>query len=136
VERVKTEIIGFDSMVGGGIPRPSFILISGPQGTGKSTFGSQFLLNGAKAGEIGVYVSFLESQQILTRSMSECYGFDFNNSINSGLFHYMQYDPSLLTQIFEPSMGNIVSKVESTHARRIVIDPLNVMINEYQAGNK
>jgi KaiC/GvpD/RAD55 family RecA-like ATPase len=135
MERVNTGIYGFDLMVGGGIPRPSLILISGHQGIGKSTFGSQFLLNGTKVGEVGIYVSLLENQHILTRNMFDCYGFDFDTPIVSGHFHYMEYDPSQLTQLFEYCMGSIKQKIASTGARRIVIDPINVMIDDYQTTN-
>jgi circadian clock protein KaiC len=72
MERVKTWIRGFDSLAGGGIPRPSFILLVGNPGTGKSTFSIQFLLNGAKfANEIGVYGSFVEREENFIRNMAE-----------------------------------------------------------------
>ena len=58
IVRVATGIPGFDSILQGGIPFGTTILLSGACGTGKSTFAMQFLYNGAKHwGEPGVYVT-------------------------------------------------------------------------------
>jgi KaiC/GvpD/RAD55 family RecA-like ATPase len=38
VERVKTDIPGFDEIVGGGIPKRNVVLLSGGPGTDKSIF--------------------------------------------------------------------------------------------------
>lgn len=45
--RVKTGIFGLDEMMEGGIPRGNIILLSGTCGTGKSTFGMQYIYKGA-----------------------------------------------------------------------------------------
>jgi circadian clock protein KaiC len=77
VKRLRTWIEGFDPLVDGGIPRPSFVLLAGHPGTGKSTFGLQFLLNRLiHDNELGVYASFLETQEVFVRNMSSNYGFD------------------------------------------------------------
>jgi circadian clock protein KaiC len=132
MERVTSGIPGFDSMMGGGISRPSLILIAGQQGTGKSTLGLQFLLNGTKAGEKGLYVSFLGCQQILFRNLSESYGFDFDNPATLGLISFKEYDFSSMTSIFEQSLNYILHEVQSpAPVKRIVIDPLNLMIDEF-----
>jgi len=42
-------------MLEGGIPFPSNVLVSGETGTGKTTFGMQYLFKGAELGERGMY---------------------------------------------------------------------------------
>lgn len=48
---VKTGAPGFDTVLGGGLPGGRAYLIDGLPGTGKTTFGLQFLLEGKKSGE-------------------------------------------------------------------------------------
>ena len=51
LERIKTGIEGLDNIVGGGIPKSSITLVSGPPGGGKSIFCFQFLYEGIKEGK-------------------------------------------------------------------------------------
>ena len=50
-----TGILGLDDMIEGGLPIPSFTLVAGDAGTGKTTFCTQFLCKGADQGELGLY---------------------------------------------------------------------------------
>ena len=54
VKRISTGIPGLDSMIEGGLPRPSLILLAGDAGAGKTTFCTQFLCKGADQGEHGL----------------------------------------------------------------------------------
>lgn len=63
--RVKTGIPGFDELVAGGLPKESNILLTGIPGTGKTIFALQYLYNGAKNGEDGVYVTLDQSRYAL-----------------------------------------------------------------------
>ena len=49
--RIGTGIPGLDDMVEGGYPFPSTMLVAGGTGTGKTTFATQFLFEGARNGE-------------------------------------------------------------------------------------
>src|SRR4029077_10276019 len=61
-ERVPTGVPGFDELVEGGLMERSVTGIVGTAGTGKTTFGMQFVYSGAKDfGEKGLLVSFSES---------------------------------------------------------------------------
>ena len=63
-ERVKTDIRGFDEMVMGGFLPQTANLVEGPPGTGKSTFGMQFIYNGIQHhNEPGLIVPFEEFPQ-------------------------------------------------------------------------
>ena len=55
--KVPTGIKGLDSVISGGFPRGSLILLAGNPGTGKTVFSSAFLYHGAvDYGENGIYV--------------------------------------------------------------------------------
>lgn len=60
VARVSTGIAGLDAMLHGGVPRGSVTLVRGGPGAGKTTLAMQFLVDGAQAGERGLYLSLEE----------------------------------------------------------------------------
>ncbi len=68
--RIPTGIEGFDELVQGGLLEERIYLVSGPPGSGKTTFGVQFLAHGAALGEVGLYVTLLESPQNIIDDMS------------------------------------------------------------------
>ena len=49
--RIPSGVPGFDEALQGGLPRDALLLIEGPPGSGKTTFGLQFLLQGVRDGE-------------------------------------------------------------------------------------
>ncbi|HUP87962.1 MAG TPA: ATPase domain-containing protein, partial [Longimicrobiales bacterium] len=51
VTRQGSGVPGLDVLMGGGIPRGDAVMVSGPAGSGKTTFARQFLLEGLRAGE-------------------------------------------------------------------------------------
>ncbi|MDK2948483.1 RecA-superfamily ATPase, KaiC/GvpD/RAD55 family [Methanolobus vulcani] len=68
--RIKTGIEGFDELVQGGLLSDRVYLVSGPPGSGKTTFCVQYLAYGAALGETGLYVTLLESPQNIIDDMS------------------------------------------------------------------
>ncbi|KCZ71147.1 RecA-superfamily ATPase possibly involved in signal transduction [Candidatus Methanoperedens nitroreducens] len=68
--RVKTGIEGFDGLIEGGLLQGRQYLISGSPGSGKTTFGAQFLATGALVGEAGAYVALSESVGTIIEDMS------------------------------------------------------------------
>ena len=72
--RVSSGVPGFDDLVEGGLLRDRLYVVSGPPGSGKTTYCSQFITQGAKGGENCLYVTMHETQAELSKDMS---GFDF-----------------------------------------------------------
>ena len=56
-----TGVPGLDSVLVGGYPIHQLFLVEGEPGTGKTTLGLQFLLDGVRAGEKGLYVTLSET---------------------------------------------------------------------------
>jgi circadian clock protein KaiC len=68
-DRLPTGIPGMDALLGGGLLKRSATLVAGSAGIGKSTFGLQFILEGAARKEPGVIFTLEESpQQVLATS--------------------------------------------------------------------
>src|SRR5262245_8303727 len=74
--KCSTGITGFDEITLGGLPRGRPTLICGAAGCGKTLFGMEFLVRGARdRGEPGVCISFEESRDDLVRNVLSL-GFD------------------------------------------------------------
>src|SRR5690349_4171006 len=60
--RVSTGIAGLDDILGGGLDPNCLYLAEGRPGTGKTTLGLQFLLDGISRREKGLYITLSESE--------------------------------------------------------------------------
>ncbi len=73
-EQCVTGIEELDIMLGGGIPTGNTVLVTGSSGSGKTTLCMQFLINGARKGERGVFFTITEPLFKLTKNLE---GFNF-----------------------------------------------------------
>ncbi|MEM4347353.1 MAG: ATPase domain-containing protein [Candidatus Altiarchaeota archaeon] len=122
IERVKTGIPGLDELIEDGFPRGSTILVSGEPGTGKTIFGLQFLIEGAKNNERGLYVSF---EQNLDDILLQCekFGWDVRQYINNGTLKISSFD------IKEFKFDDMVQEIKSSNISRVVVDSLSSIIS-------
>jgi KaiC/GvpD/RAD55 family RecA-like ATPase len=68
--RIKSGIEEFDVLVEGGFLQGRQYLLSGSPGSGKTTFGVQFLAGGALEGETGAYIALSEGTGTIIDDMS------------------------------------------------------------------
>ena len=61
-EIAATGIEGLDYVLLGGFPRNHVYLLQGDPGVGKTTLGLQFLIEGARHGEKGLYITLSETR--------------------------------------------------------------------------
>ena len=61
-EKAGTGIWGLDNILAGGFSRGHVFLVEGAPGTGKTTVALQFLIEGARAGENGLYITLSETE--------------------------------------------------------------------------
>src|SRR5438105_13035267 len=61
--RMGTGIEGLDNILEGGFPKNRIYLVEGEPGTGKTTLALQFLLEGLRRGEPGLYVTLSETAE-------------------------------------------------------------------------
>ena len=125
---IKTGIRGLDELLGGGFLPGSVILLAGHPGTGKTTFGAQFLLEGLKNGERGIYVSFVESKEEFYRHM-RLLGMDFAKYEEEGLFYFIEASPPPSIPKLESCLKAIVERIIKQGARRVVIDSISALIS-------
>ena len=68
-----TGVPGLDAILTGGLPRNELYLVEGGAGTGKTTFGLQFMLEGVRNGERCLYLTLAQTERGLTR-IAESHG--------------------------------------------------------------
>jgi circadian clock protein KaiC len=74
-------IVGLDDILAGGLTPGHIYLLEGSPGTGKTTAALQFLLEGAKSGEKGLYITLSETEQEL-RDGAASHGWTLPDSID------------------------------------------------------
>jgi circadian clock protein KaiC len=68
LQTASTGIAGLDDVLAGGFSRARVFLLEGSPGTGKTTIATQFLLDGAAAGEKSLYITLSETEEELRES--------------------------------------------------------------------
>jgi circadian clock protein KaiC len=129
---LSTGIAGLDNILGGGLTRDRIYLIEGEPGTGKTTTGLQFLVEGARHGESVVYITLAETRGEL-EGVGESHGWDMEGiHIQEVLPSENLLQPEAQYTMFHPSeveMGTtmqlILSAIEEQKPTRVVIDSLS-----------
>jgi len=139
-QRADTGIRGLDDVLTGGLPRGRIYLIKGAAGSGKTTLGLQFLLNGARSGEKGLYVALSESraelEEVANSHRWDLSGIEILEIADAGEFRAQ--DDNTLFLPAEVELGEttrrILERVEHAHPSRVVIDSLSEI--RYLAGTE
>lgn len=126
IERVPTRIPGLDDMIDGGFEQHSTVLISGGCGTGKSTFGLQYIYEGVKMGETGLYVTIEEPIESVLATM-QSYGWDLDSLEHKDKIHIMRVKPEDLISLVKNEFNQITSKIKEIKAERVVIDSISAI---------
>ncbi|RLM57479.1 KaiA-binding protein [Halobellus sp. Atlit-31R] len=131
--RIPSGVSGFDHLIQGGFLPGRLYVLSGPPGSGKTTFTAQFVAEGLRNGENCLYITMHESREELVEDMSS-FDFGFETLAGSEQFRYVnlasQQGKRLLNQFSQsgnPSSvqsltDKIVAFVNSREIDRLVID--------------
>lgn len=135
---VRTGVSGFDDLTDGGLPGERLHVISGPPGSGKTTFALQFILAGVEDGERCLYISMHEDRSELRRSMAD---FEFATEelltagrlrfidifdADAGRFLVPELDGDYTTDV-RNQVRRVTEFVEEHSIDRIVLDSMMIL---------
>ncbi|WP_332824480.1 ATPase domain-containing protein [Ramlibacter sp.] len=132
-ERASTGIAGLDDVLGGGLPTGHVYLVEGDPGAGKTTLGLHFLIEGARNGEKGLYVTLSETEAEL-RTVAASHGWTLDGIELFELVSEEGLSPELEQSILHPAqielgetVQGVIAQVEKLGPRRVVFDSLSEM---------
>ena len=140
-ELCRTGIEQLDELLNGGIPTGSTVLTVGSSGSGKTTLCMQFLINGAKLGERGVFFTITEPLFKLTKNMN---GFSFYDKklIESGMVNLIDLriiserlglDTEKYTAEDASALLDILRDIaDELNVKRLVIDSITALCYRLQ----
>jgi circadian clock protein KaiC len=133
IPRARTGVPGLDDILAGGLAIGRVFLLEGTPGTGKTTIALRFLMEGAKEGEQGLYVTLSETANEL-RTAAASHGWELGDKIEvfevappESLLDADQQQSLLYSSDLElgETTKLIFEAVERTRAKRIVLDSLS-----------
>jgi len=130
--RVLTGIAGLDAVLNSGLPKGYMYVVEGEPGTGKTTLGLQYLMEGASKGEKVMYITLSESKLEL-ESVARSHKWSLDGV---ALFEFTPKEDSLRPEdqysVFHPSevelqdtTQSILSEVDRVKPSRLVLDALS-----------
>lgn len=134
---LSTNISGFDKLIdSGGFERGTSILVSGGCGTGKSIFSLEFLYNGCKQGQKGLYMGFEENPEQFKKWM-EKFNMDLEKYEKEGLLRIIKLDPYKIARTVNAILvkekkelkieGELSILPKNFQPDRVVIDSLSTL---------
>lgn len=127
MKKMPTGIPGLDELLEGGLYEKSSTVIAGPPGTGKTTFGLQFLYAGAtRFNQPGIFITFEQFPESIYRDARN-FGWDLQKCEADGTLKVIFTSPAVLKSELERERGLFDRLVAETDARRIVVDSITLM---------
>lgn len=119
--RISTGVPGLDDVLGGGLDPERLYLVEGEPGTGKTTLALQYLLEGSRHGEKGLYVTLSESEREL-RLIAKRHGWSIDElSIFELVPPEASLDPERELTLFHPA------ELELGETSKIIFDRVNAV---------
>lgn len=123
VERTSTGIPGLDELIEGGVPKDSVTMVTGNTGSGKTTFCTQFLINGMENGEKCLYITTEELPEMISED-AQSFGWDLDAYAKQDKFRITYIDPSKRSNYLHEDIQKLVEEVDPD---RIVLDSISVI---------
>ena len=123
---VLTGIDGLDEMLGGGVPRGHIITVMGSFGTGKTTFGMQFLMQGLINGEKGIFISLEEDPDSITANAA-AFGWDLKPYLKEKKVAIVKLEPADAKATVSRVKSELPEFIKKFNATRVVIDSISLL---------
>ncbi|MFB6146802.1 MAG: KaiC domain-containing protein [Halobacteriaceae archaeon] len=126
IPRIDMGIEGLDDMIQGGVPQRSLIVAIGGAGTGKTTFGLQFLNRALENDEKAVYITLEESRERIVDTACEK-GWDFETYLAADQLAIVDLDPVEMANSLSSIGDELPTLVEEFGATRLVLDSVSLL---------
>ncbi|UCE75076.1 MAG: hypothetical protein JSV56_05065 [Methanomassiliicoccales archaeon] len=127
MDKIKTGLIGLNSLLNGGINRNSITVVIGAAGSGKTTFATQFLRRGLERGNDGLFISLDENKEQLITEAREMGWYNISDHIESESLIFIDANGKNFSEFVREELPNFVAEWAGSNTR-IVIDPLTPII--------
>ena len=128
---VLTGIDGLDEMIGG-VPRGHIITVMGSFGTGKTTFGMQFLMQGLINGEKCIFISLEEDPDSIIANAAS-FGWDLKPYLKEKKLAILKLEPADAKATVSRVKSELPEFIKKFNATRVVVDSislLNMLFND------
>lgn len=122
--RAATGCEGLDRMLRGGLVEGYCAVLEGSPGTGKTTLGLQFLVEGCQRGEAGLAITFEEFPEQYYENALQL-GWDLKAWEEKGLLKVQFSDPLTFLEGLQDIDGHIAELVEGLGAKRLLLDSVS-----------
>ncbi len=131
--RLSSGVAGLDQLLGNGLLKRSVTLLSGSPGVGKTLFGVQFLLEGARHEEPGLYVTLEEGPEQLL-ACADALALPLRRMVETGLIRilYISREHIRLGQF----MTVFLDELKAGKATRVVLDAATQLLTEHMPVNE
>ena len=134
IRKLATGIPGFDHVAMGGLPIGRATVVAGQAGSAKTVFAGQFLAEGVRGGQPGVFVTLEEPAVDLRRNL-QTIGFDVPAWEAAGRWRFVDASPVMRSSggvapyKLETLAAQVGHAVDATGAERLVLDSLNAVLS-------
>lgn len=125
-DKVSTGIAGLDEMLMGGIPKGHIAVVMGAFGTGKTTFGLQFINAGLQAGENCLFISLEEDTKSILKS-AETYGWNLQKFYDEKKLGLYKLEPADAKNTVMRIKSELPTFIKDSKATRVVLDSVSLL---------
>ena len=129
--KLKTGVPGLDTIFKGGIREKSSVLVSGGPGTGKTILTMQFLVEGAKRKEPGLFILYDAEEGLL--DYADSLGIEIRKFVKSGMIHIVQ-ESSMIRKF--SSIAVPLDIITKKRIKRVVLDSLTMFAYIHTTDDK
>ena len=126
IPRIDLGIEGLDNMIQGGVPQHHLMVTIGSAGTGKTTFGLQFLYHGLQRGENAVFITLEQSHESIIDTANE-WGWGFDEYEADGSLAVVDLDPVEMANSLDNIRGELPELIKDFDADRLVLDSVSLL---------
>jgi circadian clock protein KaiC len=143
-KRIPTGIGGLDRLIEGGLRQGRTYLVVGEPGTGKTVLSLQFLMNGLRARQKGLYVA-IDEKPVEVIDQAASLGWDLTPYIESKEFLVLDASAYFNTRAVDDSsrgidvhriLNDLNAYVRRLGATRLVIDPVGPLLFHPDASSR